>query len=394
MNNKLFLSAVLAACMYCAQPTHSQVVDESVISADQTYSARALAMGGAYTAIAYEYSALYWNPACLAGLRRNEMHLSMGYNRKQNSASDAVGYSGEKTISQITLNSIGFAHPFAVSQGSFVFALGYSRTKDFLDILSMTRKNPSNFLDAQSDGHLSNWEIGLGIDISENISFGGKFSLITGGEDFSQQTLSLKKSSIDDYFGIGLDAGLQFRLSDKIVSGLNIDYTPYLLASRTYTEEDDSLVYRYTPDTTVFTMPLRFTFGLAYTTVPLTVSLDVGYKNWQGLKVVVNNESVQYADDLQNTVRVGAGVEWILPFFPAKLRIGSGYQQQPYTKIKQNSMPLYYTGGLGFLVDRVLSIDIGGCYSSIETENAYANTYRLQETMTTSRMVLTLAYRF
>jgi len=74
---------------------------------------------------------------------------------------------------------------------------------------------------------------------------------------------------------------------------------------------------------------------------------------------------VAYARELKNTLRLGSGVEWLLPIAPAKLRLGVYYQTRPYI-YEETSFPVYYTGGLGFLIDRVLSIDLATRLNEME----------------------------
>jgi hypothetical protein len=77
--------------------------------------ARAVGLSGAYTAIANEATALYWNPAGLALVDKSEIvvnHANLNYDRKHNFFAIALpltklGVAGEKGVCGISLISTG-----------------------------------------------------------------------------------------------------------------------------------------------------------------------------------------------------------------------------------------------------------------------------------------------
>ncbi len=64
---------ILAALLVCAGPAHAA---ETASFLNVGVGARGLAMGGAYTALADDANAIYWNPAGLAALDKREVSLS------------------------------------------------------------------------------------------------------------------------------------------------------------------------------------------------------------------------------------------------------------------------------------------------------------------------------
>ncbi|KER10481.1 MAG: hypothetical protein HY22_04560 [[Candidatus Thermochlorobacteriaceae] bacterium GBChlB] len=92
--------------------------------------ARALGMGSAYTAIADDYSAMFFNPAGLGQIKRFEANLGFDFNQYRADAS----YINPTTSANITgnaLNSAGLVIPFPTYRGSFTLALGYNRLRSF-----------------------------------------------------------------------------------------------------------------------------------------------------------------------------------------------------------------------------------------------------------------------
>jgi long-subunit fatty acid transport protein len=349
-------------------------------------------MGGAFTAIAYEYSAIYWNPACLAHIRQKDAHISLSYKNKRNNAQNSLGMKGDARISEIKLNSLGYVHPFPTLQGSFVMAMGYSRTKDFLDVLSL--KKGSIYTESRADGHLSNFNLALAIDLSENISFGSGVALHLGKENAFDQTQATEYSFIDDYFGVSFSTGFHFSLPGRFVAGINTEFLNYASVDREVTEETDSIITNYAPYNTKYRLPARFAAGIAYATVPLTISADIGYVNWSNLKYTEEEGPIiNFTKELNDTYRFGSGIEWIFPFLPVKFRLGAGYQTRPIKDEKINHS-MYYTGGMGLLLDRSVSIDMAGSFNKIELKNVDPAVYNLQENVSVYRALLSIAYRF
>src|SRR5512136_2646810 len=72
--------------------------------------ARALGMGGAYTGVASDYSAIYWNPAGLAQMTRAEFSAGLSYlNTKDDGTFLGSTTGAENNVTN--LNSFGIVHP-------------------------------------------------------------------------------------------------------------------------------------------------------------------------------------------------------------------------------------------------------------------------------------------
>ncbi len=105
--------------------------------------ARSLGMGNAYTGVASDFSALYWNPAGLAQLQHAEFSFGLSHlNFKDNSS--FFGASESYTNNSTNLNSLGLVFPVQVSRGSLVFALGFTRNSNFTTGLSFRGFNPTS----------------------------------------------------------------------------------------------------------------------------------------------------------------------------------------------------------------------------------------------------------
>jgi long-subunit fatty acid transport protein len=106
-------------------------------------SARSLSMGMAYTGVANDFSAIFWNPAGLAQMQMNEVSLGFSHNSFGNT-STFQGNQQSFTNSSTSLNNFGIVYPFPTTRGSFVIALGYGKQNDFTTGLSFQGFNPSS----------------------------------------------------------------------------------------------------------------------------------------------------------------------------------------------------------------------------------------------------------
>jgi long-subunit fatty acid transport protein len=176
---------------------------------------RPLAMGGAYIGVADDYSAVFWNPAGLAQMRRLEFTGGIVNSNYKNDAS-FLGVPTNGKNSGTALDNLGFVFPFPTVQGSLVFALGYNRVNDFTSALSFdgfndrssiipslydsdakydipfqtyltnasgytsVQKNVQQRGDVREDGNVGNWTFSGAIDVEKNLSFGLSINVISG----------------------------------------------------------------------------------------------------------------------------------------------------------------------------------------------------------------------
>lgn len=99
--------------------------------------ARAIAMGGAYTALGGDFSASWWNPATLRDIRRTEVYGSLSHLVRENNTSllnntsvfNPSGYNNEENYTKF--NDIGVAYAVPTYQGSLVLAFGFNRIKSY-----------------------------------------------------------------------------------------------------------------------------------------------------------------------------------------------------------------------------------------------------------------------
>lgn len=245
--------------------------------------ARSLGMGNAFTGVASDYSALYWNPAGLAQMQNGEFSLGLSHlNHKDKST--FFGSEQSYSLNATHLNALGVVLPVPVRRGSLVFALGYSRQSEFASGLSFRGYNPTSSIvqtyapngkgapadpagntgwelwlaDTVSgvwespilnritqlgkvleEGGINNWSAAGAIDIAKDLSVGLTLNYLSGSYRYDRnyreqdnqriyaRPYDFQELTIDDYVeseitGVNAKIGLLYRVPGRFRLGLTV----------------------------------------------------------------------------------------------------------------------------------------------------------------------------
>ena len=211
----ILMAVFLSAGALCAQ-------DDVLIGKFFGVGARAMGMGGAFVAVADDYSALFWNPAGLAQIHRLELSGSLSHERYTNETA-FYGNGVNDSQSKTRLNALGFTYPVPTVRGSLVLSAGYNRVSSFDGLMTMAGyRTPTQFADAweTESGGLGMWSFGGAMDVSPSLSFGATLDIWSGDDSYSWDYMATDAQNphsdvryldtIDgDYTGVGLKfAGL------------------------------------------------------------------------------------------------------------------------------------------------------------------------------------------
>lgn len=105
--------------------------------------ARALGMGDAYSGVASDFSALYWNPAGLAQAEMGEFSFGLSY-LTPTDQSTFFGNQMSDNVNATNLNTLGFVLPVPVRRGAFSIAFGFTRQSNFTSGLNFNGYNPNS----------------------------------------------------------------------------------------------------------------------------------------------------------------------------------------------------------------------------------------------------------
>jgi len=188
----------------------AQTAEEAVnlIDDQDGIGIKAAALGNAFTAVADDYSAIYWNPAGLAQLKRGELSGAL-YNSQYRADVTYQDNLTSESQNYTKFNHFGIAYPFPTIRGSFVMAFGYNRVKALDNYTKFTGINPgSNNLGfdienelgyygilpfdlglqqgqtIENKGSLDQWSMAAAIDLSPSFSAGATINFYTGKGDY------------------------------------------------------------------------------------------------------------------------------------------------------------------------------------------------------------------
>jgi len=246
--------------------------------------ARSLGMGNAYIGVASDYTALYWNPAGLAQMKRSEFSFGISHLNYRN-AGTLFGSSQSYSNNATQLNTLGVVYPVQVERGSLVLAFGYSRHNSFTSGLSFsgfsqessvvqawapdgqaypseitiaeelglaiadtstgTFISPINGMVTQEGtvlegGGIDNWSFGGAVDIARDLSAGVTLTFLSGSYEYDREYteidalnsyttfpfdfdyVTLDEFIRSDISGFGANLGIMYRLPEKFRLGLTV----------------------------------------------------------------------------------------------------------------------------------------------------------------------------
>lgn len=359
--------------------------------------ARALGMGGAYTAVSDDYSASFWNPAGLAQLRKIEIYGSISHFDFNND----VVFFNETTSSGrrfTKLDAIGFVYPFPVYRGSLVFSAGRNTLRRFDEIFSLSAFNTILKLDQREKirelGGMVSWNFAGAVDITKNFSLGATFNFYDGINEYSSNYIEKDVSdhyTFDEYrrdfvltpsySGIGLKLGGLYRLGKIVRMGATISSPTYLTAEESYKvyefekKDDGSSWDNQYKDQISYGLKFPYTFQLGFSTFIKSALLagDVEYLDWSQIEFesdIVDslgnsidpavNDSVR--TKYRQTLSYRFGAEISLPMIKSKVRGGYQFIPAPQSGLDGKNDRKVVSAGYSFLMDKQVKIDLAYQY--------------------------------
>ncbi|MDI6807657.1 MAG: outer membrane protein transport protein [Candidatus Eisenbacteria bacterium] len=371
--------------------------------------ARAQGMGGAHVAACEDISALFFNPAGLALLKRPELAVGLSHLTSEISTT----WSGNTLLSSAgatRLNSLGMAYPFPTFRGSFVVAGGYGRPNS-MDYDYARTSGSENILVTERGG-AGPLAGGVAVDVSPNVSVGGSFQILSGSSRRTfldeyplapVESLSTRERIDDsDISGWGLSLGALFKAGKPFKAGITVQFPQHYFfeGTQTVTEtrlghvtQDSLSSYEEVRFEDEITLPFSFSSGISFSVPYLTLAFDASYTDWTEL---------DYAGPLKvgnfyaykPTVDLRFGQELTLPWLPVRLRAGYAIEPISYklllgdeaTIVKDKTV---FSAGAGIILEDSITLDVA--YTQSSFERAIAG---FSEKDTAKKLFLSFAYRF
>jgi long-subunit fatty acid transport protein len=375
--------------------------------------ARALGLGGTYTGIADDYSAVWWNPAGLAQVKRIEMQGSLS----RAGTSDETSYYGQSrsgSTNGLRLNNLGVVFPVPVYQGALSFAFGYAQTDGFDSRSKFSSPQTGtrywDSMDELVNGRLGLWTFAGAMDLSPNLAMGVGINYWSGTRDYSrtafytEQNLQkfTSKSITTDLNAWGANIGALARFGEYVRVGAMFQ-TPMIMdlkedwVSDTKDGFNDYRLY----------YPAVFRLGASVAPGRWLIGADLEYRDWTSMefrsetpyvdnngdpvtKAVANQE---IKDTYQATTRFSIGGEYLFPVAGLRARAGYSYEPTNYKNLGSSADQQGISLGLGLLMDRSVMFDLSFKHAFYKQETSDGSTGTVKEDIKSNTMLFTLSYR-
>ena len=409
---------------FCQEFTDYQYWEETSAGNNFGVGARAMGMGGAQIATANDASALVYNPACLAKIKRIEFSGGMTHQRLKNETGFAGRFqpsnpyfANESIIQSNTrFSSANIVLPVPTYRGSLVFALGVNRMKSFDRAFHSVYIDPSTGttdLDASilETGGINMWSLGGAMDLSPSISIGATINYWDGEDDIIQEyyippndklgyEVWEKNHYLDSYSGLNAKLGFLVQPNRFLSVGGIIDFPTKYTIDQEYSFYYDSLNITspdpgYTEEYTALgeydlTHPYSFGAGVALAFKYVTFAGDIYYSDWAQMGGKGVDEKL-IKENYQEVFRWHLGAEFVMPELSTTVRAGYYVDPIPFKTVYLEKDRRYLTFGAGFLIDQVLTLDIAWNHSFYEFRDDWSQF--IKESYSTDKIFVSLAYR-
>ena len=406
--------------------------------------AKAMGMGGAFTGIADDYSALYYNPAGLGQVEDIGFFGSFSHIMLK----DRATFLGEETLEEISftkLNGLGVTIPVPTYRGGLVFAIGYHRVRDFGGALKLvdvdatseyayTVENDTNiyvgdFLvtvggEEFQEGHISQTSFGASLEIAPDVFIGGAVNFWSGFKDYSCRfsekdlvgvppidTLMLPNLILDVYYiekysGANVTLGALLKRENTFQIGGVIKTPVTLTSNRDWDEqerEEEYLEpYYYDSDFCEYKIqsPWIFQFGGAFNVGPLMVSGDVELNDYSQIRYKTDPPEAQSGtmadanrdirETYRSTLNYRIGGQFNLPSVGAYIRGGYGVYKSPLKDALSKQDQRFISFGASYTFTEQITLDVA--YASASWEGVPNDLFDPGK-VEVSKILVTLLYR-
>jgi long-chain fatty acid transport protein len=415
---QMLLILIATATAIHAQDNEGPYIVENSAGNFFGVGARAVGMGGAQIAAGLDGTALVYNPALLARIRRLEVMGGVSHEKLSNDENTIGQHSGGlgldgRSKSFTRLNSLNLTIPVPTYRGSAVVAFGINRMMSFDHVFRSHQywtDGDSVGTEVETGGILMYSAAGA-IDISPRVSVGLSLNLYHGKDDYTfnlsytgsptpGQRIESSEYVKADYTGVSATAGVVTNVNRNVSVGAVVESPISFDIDGEFSHNwYDHSYYKYE-----LRHPFSFGIGVAGRFEQLQLAADLRYTDWSQLEYTDHEiyafENTLIGSYYRDVVRISLGAEYLIQQIGAKLRLGYVHDPLPYADFLVKDERNFVTFGAGFLIDRVMKVDLAyvrGSYEySLPTPDAHgffdvaSATF---EKYTVSRVYVTTAFR-
>ncbi len=440
----IFILSSVSSAWSQSAPDAIRILDNEI-----GFGGRALGMGGAYTGVADDYSATFWNPAGLAQIRKMEFWMGISHLRFSNK-SRLGDTETDESLNATKFNSLGMVFPIPTYRGSLVFALGYQKVKDFeyinnyagmsdrgeLALFDVDPNNPDQPYYFSGDtvykeglasdgGGLDQYVFSGAIEVAPNISVGASITYWKGSSDYSEDfrqldvldNFTIFPADFDEYVennfinakysSFGMNLSSIFRLGNQGRFGVSMiipqTFTVkenYGSSSTVYFDNGDFLDYSDDGEIEYeIKVPFRFRLGGSVAMGNFLGAANLEYVDWTQFEFKTSgfrDANVAIRQDYRGTLGWNLGAEFGIPVMASQVRAGFMYKPSPLADVGSDFNRKYLTLGYGMLYGKIVKIDLAYMYGFWKqiTGSDFSPQGITEEDIRYHKLLLTFSYRF
>lgn len=327
----------------------------------QDIAARPMALGGSYTGVASDASALYYNPAGLSAVKKHE--ISMTLERSVfNAADQAAGFASRETQQEdLRIQSLAWLLPVPTVRGGLTFAFGYYRPRTFSDVISYEDALSASrgAYSYTAEGALNNYRVGMALDIAPDLSFGVALGYVNGSERIRISDSGLVGYE-RNYNGFNLEPSLMFKVSPRFRLGFSIVAWEKILNLEEVYEEAG---VGNSEENYQVQFPFQVKSGLAYQGDSYLLAADVRLNGWSQYRYGSTDASILEKAGYKDEMIMSLGGEKFIKPLNTVLRGGYAMNTLPERSFDPTYNLHRFSTGAGFLFSGALALDLAYSYS-------------------------------
>ena len=335
--------------------------------------ARSSGMGGAFIAVADDATAIFWNPAGLTHLRREEISLvGRLENGTWNVPAEEQDISSPESTSSLSLNFASFAYPIKLGNRNFVLATGVTNILDFAYNWRSTDNvnNPGEKLTfiENNSGKVYQMFVGTAIDVLPDIALGTTFNWhfgdvfykgieynSTGAISQKQNTQASFSAGASSTFGIFIDLSSKLHFGSVVkmpLKDIESNFEIESLYNSTYYSNTNNLKFG---GTSKLSFPATYGAGISWTPSDvITFDIDYDLIKWSNYKT--NGTTPKHTNGLEKFIDITQwhfGLEFLLSKsflndYPMPVRLGAYTDPNPQqSENKKFTNTTFFTFGFG-----------------------------------------------
>jgi hypothetical protein len=383
--NAMFLIAIfLSARLIEAQTSLSNPFD---LGRMQDIAARPMALGGSYSAVASDASALFYNAAGLSAVKKHEWSMTMersaliGLDR-------AEGYAEHRPeLVDMRIQSLAFVLPIPTTRGGLTFGFGYYRPRTFSDLivyddsLAATRGKYSY----AAEGSMDQYRAGMGLDLSPTLTFGFATSYLYGQENIRVEDNG-EVGYVRTFRGLNLEPSLMMALSPQMKVGLSL-----VLWEKIYNLQEVYAVKGQNEAQTDYAAshPLQAKLGWAYQGKDFLLAADCRLNGWSQYRYGRENVDALEKTGYKDETILSFGAEKFITPLNMVVRAGYTLNTLPETNFQSTYDLNRFSAGIGILATGSMAVDLAYSYAFWGLQGEGLNMNNREH-----RTLLTFAYRY